>query len=171
MMQRANGKSLGPFNSAERVVELTASSQKYCALQGYELREEYERLKSLISEITEPDILKIDQVPQTLLLDIAAVYILIQRTPSENRPPTPTPQLLTPSAPPRPPRAPKHRSYNYNSQSSPLTSIPKNHTEPPSYIQNHQLSSPKLPQLSSVYNPYFHQPPHSVSSSQQSQRH
>ncbi|CAF4813992.1 unnamed protein product [Rotaria sp. Silwood1] len=155
MMQRASGKSVGPLNSPERIVEFTASSHKYCALRAHELRQEYDRLKSRIAVITEPDILKIDQVPQTVLFDIAAVHILLQRATSEGHPPPPA----------------THNSYNYNSQPSPSINIPYHHTEFPNHVQNHDFSMPKPPQSRAVYNSQFQQSTHSFASSQRPQYH
>lgn len=86
MMERSHGKSVGPLKSPESMVEFTASSQKYCVLGGDALRQAYQRLKSQITAITEPDILKIHQVSPALLLEIAAVYILLQRAPPDEPP-------------------------------------------------------------------------------------
>jgi hypothetical protein len=86
MTQRSHGKSVGPLKSPEILMEFAVSSQKYSALGADELNQEYQRLQSLIAAITEPDILNIDQVQPALLIEIAAVNILIHRPHPDDEP-------------------------------------------------------------------------------------
>ncbi len=133
MMQRSHGKSVGPLKSPESVVEFTASTQKYCALGATALNQQYQRLKSEIAKITEPDILKIDQVQPALLIEIAAVYILLQRAPPDNEPSRYNfSHNLQSKQPPYfslSPQQLRQHSYNYNEQQN--TSMHIN--EPPPY--------------------------------------
>jgi hypothetical protein len=83
LKKRALGESVGPLTTPTNIAEFTVNTQKYCALPSDVLKKEYERLKKSIAADTEPDILKIEQVPPNTLIEISAVYTLLQRVPPE----------------------------------------------------------------------------------------
>ena len=87
LAQRSHGKSTGPLKNSASLAAFTSSMQRYSNRNSVELRNDYDRLKEQVVAITEPDILKIGQVPNSLLSEIAAVYSLLQRTPSIMTPP------------------------------------------------------------------------------------
>jgi hypothetical protein len=152
MMQRSHGKSIGPVRSPENVVELTASTQKYGTLGANALKQEYKRLKSQITAITEPDILKIDQVPSALLFEIGAVHLLLQRA-------LPDDELSR---------------YNFSRNSQPFhpTSYDLNdHNRFANHSQNDQFDASLSSQPKSTFPPKSHQPPYSTTSPKWSQQH
>ncbi|CAF4962719.1 unnamed protein product [Rotaria sp. Silwood1] len=152
LMQRSIGKSVGPLKSPESLVEFTASSQKYCALGPNALRQQYQRLKSHIATITEPDILKIGQVPLALLLEIAAVHILLQRAPPDDEP--------------------KRYNFNHSSQSSyPTVNSPNDHTRFTNRPQNDHFNASMPFQSKPAFNPQPQQSSYPCSSSQRPQQH
>lgn len=144
LTQRSKGKSTGPLKTPASIADFTSSMQKYGARNSTELRQDYEKLKEKIAAITEPDILEIEKVPLPLLLEIAAVHTLMQRTPIEPSPPPLNPNLVRDN---QYPGTQVHQAYPFQ--------VPGGHISQP-YNQDHSRyvvpsSSPFMKNVSGAY--------------------
>ena len=74
LTQRLCGKSMNPLTSPNDIIELRTIVQKYNSLDLSSLQDTYVQLKDRICTIIGSDILKIDQVPSSWLMEIAVVY-------------------------------------------------------------------------------------------------
>jgi hypothetical protein len=95
LTQRLHGKSINPLTSPSDIIELRTITQKYNSSDLNSLQDTYAQLKDRICATIGSDILKIDQVPSSWLMEIAIVYTSLNRFQQNSEPNSIMPQCNT----------------------------------------------------------------------------